>query len=308
MATRHRGRVVEFNGQKLRLLGVPNARWRDMYYAVLVSRWRLIIFFLAGGYLLVNFVFACLYLLGGDCIANARPGSLWDAFFFSVQTWATIGYGGMAPKSRYADVLVAIESFSGLISMSVVTGLIFSKFAQPRAKVRFTKNILISRFDGRPVLMFRLGNMRGNQIVEARLHVVFSTEVVTAEKQVFRKLIDLPLVRQSNAMFTLTWQVMHIIDGQSPFYGLTHQDIADGKIQVIVSMSGTDEQFNQTIHARRIYMPEDFVWDHRFEDVIGFDDDVRVIDYGCFDILVPIENKPPKSNSISMKELVYDNS
>lgn len=284
-------RIIEFNGQKLRLLGVPTAKWRDMYYSVLVSRWRRLIFYLGLMYLFVNFVFAGLYLLGGDCIANAHPGSLWDAFFFSVQTWATIGYGGMAPKTRYADVLVAIESFSGLTSMSVITGLIFTKFAQPRAKVRFTKNVLMSRFDGRPVLMFRLGNMRGNQIVEARIHVVFTTEVQTAEGQTFRKLIDLPLVRQSNAMFTLTWQVMHVIDAQSPLYGLGQKDIIDGRIQVIVSMSGTDEQFNQAIHTRHVYEHPDFVWNHRFADVLGFENGVRVIDYGCFDALVPIENK-----------------
>ena len=295
MSSVRRARIIEFNGQQLRLLGVPNAKWRDLYYFVLVSRWRTLILFLATMYLVVNFIFAGLYMLGGDCIANAHPGSLWDAFFFSVQTWATIGYGGMAPKTRYADVLVAMESFSGLTSMSVITGLIFSKFAQPRAKVRFTKNLLVSRFDGRPVIMFRMGNMRGNQIVEAKLHVVFSTEVVTAEQQTFRKLIDLPLVRQSNAMFTLTWQAMHVIDGQSPFYDLSQDDIKECKVQIIVSLSGTDEQFNQTIHARHIYGPEDFVWNHRFEDVLGFDDGVRVIDYGCFDVLVPIENKLPNS-------------
>jgi inward rectifier potassium channel len=284
-------RVLTFNGSPIAIHGVEDSSsWRDFYYFVLVSPWPRILMLLAGLYLLTNVVFAGLYMLGGDCIANATPGSFWDAFFFSVQTWATIGYGAMAPKTRYADVLVAIESFSGLLSMSVVTGLVFSKFAQPKAKVRFTEKILVTKYDGKPTLMFRMGNMRGNQIVEARLMAVWTQEALTAEGVLFRKLQNLKLVRDTTVLFSLSWTVMHEIDETSPLYNMNLKDLEDKKVQIIISMTGLDEEFNQTVHARALYQPRQFVWGHRFEDVLGVDENgMRCVDYRKFDQLVKLD-------------------
>ena len=119
-------KIMKINGSSVAIHGIEDSSsWQDFYYLELVSSWPRILMLLAGFYLVTNLVFACLFLLGGDCIERAVPGSFWDAFFFSVQTWATIGYGAMAPKTRYADILVAVESFSGLLSMSLVTGLVF---------------------------------------------------------------------------------------------------------------------------------------------------------------------------------------
>lgn len=288
MSNRFCERRIMFNGKPLLMRGVYASFWRDLYYFFLIAKWPVLIGMLAGFYLFVNGFFAALYVIGGDCILNARPGSWWDAYFFSVQTWATIGYGAMAPKTPYADVLVAIESFCGLMSMSLVTGLVFSKFARPRSKVRFTDKILISRFDAEPVLMFRLGNTRGNQIAEARIRVVYAAESVTAEGQTFRRLIDLPLVRESNSLFSLTWLVMHVINEKSPLYGMLDQDFMDRKVQFIVSLSGTDEEFNQTVHARNIYDIGAIERGTRFEDVISIENGLRVIDYMKFDHTVRI--------------------
>ncbi len=279
---------ISLNGQTISIVGLERTSfWSDFYYFVLVSSWRRILLLLACLYLIINFIFSGLYLLGGDCIANATPGSFWDTFFFSVQTYATIGYGAMAPKTRYADVLVAIESFFGLLSMSIVTGLVFSKFAQPKAKVRFTKNILISTFDGTPTLMFRMGNMRANQIVEARLLVVWSTERRTAEGVEFRKLQDLTLVRATTVLFSLSWTAMHIIDEKSPLYQVSMETLKDLKAELIVSFTGLDAEFNQTVHARKNYRPHDFVFGHQFADVLLRDPSgQRVVDYADFDTLL----------------------
>ena len=281
---------MRINGQQIGIVGLEaTSVWRDFYYIVLVSRWSRILALLAGMYLFVNVVFACLYLLGGDCIANATPGSFWDAFFFSVQTWATIGYGAMAPKTRYADVLVAIESFSGLLSMSLITGLVFAKFAQPKAKVRFTKNILITTFDGKPTLMFRMGNMRANQIVEAKLMVVWTSEAKTAEGPTFRKLLDLKMVRDTTVLFSLSWTAMHIVDESSPLFGMSTEALKAIKAQVVISLTGLDAEFNQMVHARKTYGASDFVWGQRFEDVLmPSADGMSVIDYRNFDMLVPL--------------------
>jgi inward rectifier potassium channel len=286
----HTHKKISINGQPITIVGLERTSiWSDFYYFVLVSSWFRIIMLLAILYLSVNVVFAALYLLGGDCIDQATPGSFWDTFFFSVQTWATIGYGSMAPKSHYADVLVAVESFLGLLSMSVVTGLVFSKFAQPKAKVRFTKNILLSTFDGKPTLIFRIGNMRGNQIVEARLVVVWSTEGRTLEGVEFRKLQDLTLVRTTTVMFSLTWTAMHIIDESSPLFNVTSEMLKNSKAEVVVSLTGLDAEFNQTVHARTTYRASDFIWGDRFADVIGRDAaGQRLVDYREFDRLVTL--------------------
>ncbi|MCX6118468.1 MAG: ion channel [Proteobacteria bacterium] len=281
-------RQIIFNGRPLLIRGIYVSKWSDIYYFFLSARWPTLFVILAAFYIIVNGIFAGLYLLGGDCILNARPGSLWDAFFFSVQTWATIGYGAMAPKTHYADILVAIESFSGLLSMSIVTGLVFAKFARPRSKVRFTQKILMSRFDGKNVLMLRLGNMRGNQIVEAKIRVVYAAESKTAEGQMFRRLLDLQLIRDSNALFSLTWQVMHVIDESSPLWQLTQSEFVNRKAQIIVSMAGTDEEFNQTVHARHIYGVDNIEWHQRFDDILTSENGVSVIDYQKFDHLVPL--------------------
>jgi inward rectifier potassium channel len=280
-------RRIIFNGRPLIIRGAYASRWRDIYFFFLTARWPVMLAVVCSFYILMNFIFAGLYLLGGDCILNARPGSVWDAFFFSVQTWATIGYGAMAPKTHYADILVGIESFSGIFSMSLLTGLVFSKFARPKSKVRFTNKILISKFDGQDVLVLRLGNMRSNQIVEAQIRVVFSSEMLTKEGQNFRKLIDLNLMRNSNALFSLTWQVMHVIDESSPFYGMNAAECARKKVQIIVSMMGTDEEFNQTVHARKIYSAADLEWGKRFQDVLDLNGPIPVIDYTKFDDYIP---------------------
>jgi inward rectifier potassium channel len=280
---------ITLNGQVISIRGIEkDSFWSDFYYFVLVSSWRRILLLLACVYLVINVIFASLYLLGGDCIDHAAVGSFWDSFFFSIQTWATIGYGAMAPKTRYADVLVAIESFFGLLSMSIITGLVFSKFAQPKAKVRFTKNVLITTHDSKPVLMFRMGNLRGNQIVEARLMVVWSTEHRTSEGVEFRKLLDLTLVRATTVMFSLSWTAMHIIDENSPLYKITAEGLQNLKAEIIVSLTGLDAEFNQTVHARQNYRAQDFVYGHRFADVLSRDQSgMRVVDYRDFDSLVP---------------------
>jgi inward rectifier potassium channel len=281
---------ITINNQSMRIIGLEAPSiWRDFYFFVLVSPWYHIILLLSGLYLFINFTFACLYLLGGDCIEHARPGSLWDTFFFSVQTWATIGYGAMAPKTKYADILVGVESFSGLLSMSLVTGLLFSKFAQPKAKVRFTDKVLVTQFDGKPTLMFRMGNLRANQIVEARLMVVFTHETKTTEGVQFRKLEDLKLVRDSTVLLTLSWTALHIIDASSPLFNKSLDDLEKIKAQLVISLTGLDAQFNQTVHVRHQYNAQDFVWGHRFEDIIVVDEsNERFVDYRNFDKLVEL--------------------
>jgi inward rectifier potassium channel len=170
----------------------------------------------------VTSLFALGYLLDGS-VRGARPGDLLDAFFFNVKTIATIGSGSMAAVSVPANVLFSLEALIGLVGFALVTGLTFARFSRPSARVRFSRNAVISRHDGLPCLMFRTANERENQIIEAQIHVVFVRSEFTAESRSIRRIHDLNLVRDRNALFALTWTAVHPIDRHSPLFGMTNK-------------------------------------------------------------------------------------
>ncbi len=242
---------------------------RDAYHWLLTMSWSGLLGLFLAGFVVANALFAFLYLLGGPHIENARPGSFADAFFFSVQTMATIGYGKLVPATLWANVLVTAESFLGLLGLALATGLIFAKFSRPTARVMFSRVAVLASRDAVPSFMFRVANQRGNQIVEAQIHVVLARDETTAEGELVRRLYDLPLQRSTNALFALSWTVVHPITTNSPLYGATPESLAASVAEVVVSLVGLDETFSQTVHARYSYVAEDIVWNARFVDILS---------------------------------------
>lgn len=218
-------------------------------------------------FLALNAVFATLYLLEGG-IKHARPGSFSDAFYFSVQTMGTIGYGDMYPMSPAANALVVTEAVVSLIMTALVTGLVFSKFSQIQARVVFTNTIVVSPMNGVPTMMFRLGNERGNQIVEAQLHVVMLRTEQTQEGITFYRMVDIPLIRERSQAFTRSWTAMHTINEASPLYGVTEKRMKDEEMEFVVSLVGTDDTSLQPVHARRHYLHDEVQWGARHADVL----------------------------------------
>ena len=249
-------------------VGDPSRFWDDLYHQLLAAQWRWLLLTVLGVYLGMNVVFATLYLLGGDCLENARPGSITDAFFFSVQTMATIGYGKMVPRTPYANVVVSVEALFGLVSTAMATGLMFAKFARPSARVMFSENALIVTRDGVRSLVFRMANARGNQIVEAGLHVTLLRSETTIEGERVRRFHDLALVRATNPIFILSWTAVHPISRTSPLHDLTPERLAEWDAAFIVSVVGMDETSGQTVHARHSYAASDVRWGERFVDII----------------------------------------
>ncbi len=200
------------------IIGQDKSRFTDFYHATLTANW--LEFFIGLGlvFLTINFGFALLYWADPHGIANARPGSLSDAFFFSVQTLGSIGYGAMTPRTTYANVLVTIESFSSIVNIAVATGLVFARISRPTARVLFSNVAVITQFDGAPTLMFRAANQRGNQILDANVTVSLARQIVTREGIAMRRFEELKLVRSRTPLFALSWTVMHRIDETSPFY------------------------------------------------------------------------------------------
>jgi inward rectifier potassium channel len=288
------------SGREIVSLGLRTTPLRDLYHWLLVEPWTQFFGLVMVVYLGANLLFALGYLAIGDGIEEARPGNFADAFFFSVQTMATIGYGKMAPRGLAANVLVTLEALVGLLGLALVTGLVFAKFSRPRARVLFSRNVLITTFDGVPSLLFRMANERGNQIAEAQAHLVLLRTEATAEGEEVRRMIDLPLRRSQSAFFAFTWLIVHPITPGSPLFGETPESLREKDIDLVASMTGLDETLSQTIHARHAWTPDQVLWNHHFVDVLVRDPEGRrAIDYRKFHDVEPdraaLPAKPPGS-------------
>jgi inward rectifier potassium channel len=270
-------------------VGRPRAPLADIYHSLLGLKWWQFFLAVGVGFVAANAVFALAYALVPGSIANARPGSFEDGFFFSVQTMATIGYGLMAPATRFGHLLVTIEAIIGVLGFALVTGMTFARFSRPTARVLFANAAVIGPRDGVPHLMFRMANARHNAIVEAQLHVLLLMEEVSREGQVLRRPYELELVRDRNSMFVLTWTAMHKIDESSPFFGPdARARLRARKAELFLTLTGIDETISQTIHARCNYQLDAIVENAYFADVLTVQaDGTRVIDYGKFHDVVP---------------------
>ncbi len=274
--------------------GIRRHVW-DLYHSVLQLTWPRFLVGVVVGYLSINLFFALLYLAGGDVIANARPGSFWDAYMFSVQTLATIGYGAMAPQTPYADVLVAVEAFTGLFGVAVATSLMFTRFARPSSRILFSEKAVVTYRDGLPAFMFRMANERGNQVVQAQVQLILSRNEVTQEGERVRRFHDLTLTRTFSPIFALSWTIVHPIDAHSPLYGATLESLTHEAAEIIVLVTGIDDTFQATIHGRFSYVFNEIEWDMRYADVISIaDDGHRIIDYSRFHDVEPIAATTPR--------------
>ena len=257
---------------------------------MLILPWPIFLVVLAFVYLGLNIFFALLYLLDGDAIANARPGAFADAFFFSVETLSTIGYGQMSPATLYGHIVMTGEALVGLMLIAVAAGLMFARFSRPTARVLFSKVAVIAPHDGVPTLTLRLANVRRNQILEAQVSVTLVRDERTAEGEWMRRFYDLRLARHRSPIFAMTFTVMHEIDDASPLRNATPSSLAVESAEIVVTVTGIDEITVQPVHARTSYLGHEVLWDHRFADVFIETEDGRLaIDYRLFHDTEPIE-------------------
>lgn len=256
----------------------------DLYHHLLTSPWPLLLLQVALIFLLLNLMFGAAYYFDGG-VANARKGSFSDVFFFSIETMATVGYGRMIPVTLVAHILMSLEAFSGLVGFALFTGLAFAKFSRPSVRVRFSRHAVISNRNGVPSLMFRLANMRPSQIVEAQVHVVFARADVTLEGENIWRFIDLNLSRSRNGTFRHSWTIVHPIFSESPLYGSSPESLASMLAEIVVSITGIDGVFMQTVYARHTYRADDLVWGARLADVMIRRSSSFAIDYGKFDAI-----------------------
>lgn len=258
---------VQLGGRKFTKIGVRTLDWRDGYHLILALSWLQFFLLIVLVYVAANLVFAVIYQLQPGAVANTTRGYL-DYLFFSIETFSTVGYGFMYPATVYAHVVASVEIFIGLLSVALVTGLMFARFSRPRARILFSKVAVIGRFDGAPTLMVRVANERHNPILEADVSMTLIRWETTSDGERFRRQHDLRLMRHHSAAFALSWAVMHPITNESPMHGYTLEDMNKTELLIAVSVKGLDEILEQTVHARGEYNAESILFERRFVDIL----------------------------------------
>jgi inward rectifier potassium channel len=249
----------------------------------MTARWPAFIAGAALVFIAFNAVFAFFYWIGDQPIANVPGGAYIDYLYFSIETLSTAGYGDMHPQTHYGHFIATVELFTGIFSMSLMTGLIFARFSRPNARLMFADNPVISNHEGRPTLMVRLANERHNIIGNATAKLWLLKNVVTAEGGSFRRFYELPLMRSEHPALALSWTLYHLIDEDSPLHGQTAEDLDATSVSLAVVVSGYDVVAAQTVHARRSYSHNAILFGHRYVDILGTQDDGRLrLDYSRF--------------------------
>jgi len=261
------------------VVNAPKDFWIDLYHELLGAPWPVTLFAIVAMWLALNVLFAIVFLLTGG-IANARPGSFVDAFFFSVQTLGTIGYGTLYPQSRAANLAVTAETIIALVAISLATGVVFTKFSMPVARLEFARSAVVSMRDGVRTLAIRMANRRGNFIVEAQVRLTLVRAETTKEGVFTYRMYELPLVRDHSAAMGRSWTILHRLEGGSPLQDSTAESIREADLELQVGVIGLDGTTFQTLHSRYRYQPEDIRFGERFADMLSQMPDGRIqLDY-----------------------------
>jgi inward rectifier potassium channel len=289
---RHR---VSLGGRVVLTEGLPQRFWQDLYHLSMTISWPATFAALAAFFVSLNIMFGSLYALAPDCIANLNPPGFWGAFFFSIETSATVGFGDMHPQTTYGHVVASMEIFCSITSIALITGVMFARFSAPRSRVLFSRYAVVRPVDGQRTLMLRAANARENVIVEASAHLRLVRNEVSSEGFKIRRILDLALTREQTPIFLLGWTLMHVIDETSPLAGETHDSLTAAEGLLVLTLTGIDETTGQDVTARTVYPAASVCWNHAFRDILGTDEDGNdLVDYTHFDDVTPLtpQNAP----------------
>jgi inward rectifier potassium channel len=275
------GKTINAAGQfNVRREGV---RWQDAgwFLHFMELSWPAFLAQMPVIYLGVITVFAGLYVGAGiENLRGAKAGTAaeawWSAFFFSVQTFTTVGYGHIAPASFMTSTIAAVEAMSGILSLAVATGLIYGRFSRPSALLKFSENAVVAPFQGGQALMFRVANRRPKVLMELEANLLMMT-VVEEGGQRKRQYAQLGLERDRIYFLPLAWTVVHPMDEKSPLWGKTAADLEAAQAEFLVLIKAFDDTFSQAVHARHSYVPEEIVWGARFEPAFRVGEDGEMV-------------------------------
>ncbi len=258
-------------------IGVPRFDLRDPYHIAVAMRWPLFLLLLVALYLAANVMFALCYLAQPGAIANAHPGAFSDAFFFSVETSGTVGYGEMYPATTYAHAVSTAEILFGLMFTALTTGLLFVRFSRPKAKINYARNAVVAIHNGHPALMIRIANGRLGLLANA---VAYLGLVVTRRGEngeLLRQVYELPLARSQLPIFALTWILVHKIDESSPLHGYDADRFAADDVRLLLAVEASDLSLAAGIIDMKDYGPADVLFGMRYVNVLSVDADRHLI-------------------------------
>jgi len=244
----------------------------NLYHWLLTISWHKFFIFVTFLYFALNSIFAFLFLLCGvDALKDTSSEPTYNAFlrnfFFSVQTFATVGYGTIHPVGFPANFIVVVESLVGLLAQALVTGMLFARFSRPTAKIIFSRNAVIAPYRGVTGFMFRITNARQNQLIELHCKLLFAKFENDVNGKRVRRFYFLDLERESVVFFPLHWTIVHPIDEKSPLYGLTNEDLSRTDAEFLILLTAIDETFSQTVHSRMSYKYDEIRWNEKFSNI-----------------------------------------
>lgn len=293
--------AVSVRAGRIEFLKINAARrgWRDTYHWILSLSWPAFIVFILGVYFAINLIFATAYALGGPCIGEMTPGYFPEAFFFSIETLATVGYGHMYPANVYGHIVVTIEIIIGMFWVAVITGLIFVRFSRPTARVVFSKPIVIGHFDGQPTLMFRVANLRHTSMVEAEFRMVFSRDERVQEDEIVRRFYELKVFPERMINFPAALIIRHTVDEQSPLHGATRETLEASDSFFLASVVSIETVIAASVQSQQDYSWRDVRFGERFVDVYTEHGDGKLtVDYGRLHDTEPV---PSVLNDLSKR-------
>ena len=241
----------------------------EVYHNLISMSWTKFFLLITSGYVVINLIFAGLYLEVGfenllGAMGNSSKEKFLDAFFFSSQTLTTLGYGRISPVGTAASAIAAIESMIGLLGFAMATGLLYGRFSRPEAKILYSHNAVIAPYKEQTAIMFRIANERKNQLIEIEASVTLSYK---SEVPNTRRFFNLKLEISKINFFPLSWTIVHPINEESPLYGLTEQEVLDLDAELIILLKGFDDAFSQTVYSRNSYKCHEFIWGAKFKSM-----------------------------------------
>jgi inward rectifier potassium channel len=280
---RKKARIVRLGNREVVTEGVELSFWADISHRCMTASWPAFVGGAALVFIVFNAFFALLYWVGNQPIANVPGGQYIDYLYFSIETLSTAGYGDMHPQTHYGHFVAAVELFTGIFSMSLMTGLVFARFSRPSARLLFADNPVISNHEGQRTLMIRLANERHNIIANANARLWLLKNGVSEEGMPYRRFYELPLIRSESPALALSWTLFHVIDQDSPLHGLDAAGLEAINAGLGLIVSGYDDVAAQTVHARKSYEYSDIRIGYRYAEILQATDDGRLrIDYSRF--------------------------
>jgi len=269
--------VVRIGSFEIYSTGAARFDLGDPYHLIATMSWPMFFLSLVLSQAAINLAFAALYAAVPGTIANAQPGSLADAFFFSIETLMTVGYGAMVPATRYGHIVSAVEIVFGMVYTAVVTGMIFVRFSKPKAKIVYAEHPVVSHHNGHPTLMLRIANGRAQLLTDATVRLYVLLPETGPEGQRFRRTHNLELSRSDFPLFALTWTLMHRIDATSPLHGFTREGLIEEHVRLFVSIRARDPALAAEVHDLKSYPADAIAWGMRYSDAVTLDDQGRAL-------------------------------